>query len=85
MLFEHLKRNLNFRRLRLRAMTGARDECTLAAIGDAARFAQNCTLRAMQMAFPLGSPLEKGIMTGKTIQIHDIDERLRKWTPSDRR
>ena len=31
MLFAHLKRNLNFRRLRLRGMTGARDECTLAA------------------------------------------------------
>jgi hypothetical protein len=26
-----LKRHLNFRRLRLRGMTGARDECTLAA------------------------------------------------------
>ena len=32
MLFAHLKRNLNFRRLRLRGMSGARDECTLAAI-----------------------------------------------------
>jgi hypothetical protein len=31
MLFAHLKRNLNFRRLRLRGITGARDECTLAA------------------------------------------------------
>ena len=31
MLFAHLKRILNFRRLRLRGMTGARDECTLAA------------------------------------------------------
>jgi transposase len=31
MCFAHLKRNLNFRRLRLRGMTGARDECTLAA------------------------------------------------------
>jgi transposase len=31
MLFAHLKRNLNFRRLRLRGMTGARDECVLAA------------------------------------------------------
>jgi Transposase DDE domain len=34
MLFAHLKRNLNFRRLRLRGMTGARDECTLAAIAQ---------------------------------------------------
>ena len=32
MLFAHLKRHLNFRRLRLRGMTGARDECTLAAM-----------------------------------------------------
>lgn len=31
MLFAHLKRNLNFRRLRLRGVTGARDECVLAA------------------------------------------------------
>lgn len=31
MLFAHLKRNLNFRRLRLRGITGARDECVLAA------------------------------------------------------
>jgi hypothetical protein len=31
MLFAHLKRNLNFRRLRLRGMTSARDECVLAA------------------------------------------------------
>lgn len=31
MSFAHLKRNLNFRRLRPRGMTGARDECTLAA------------------------------------------------------
>ncbi|HUI21640.1 MAG TPA: IS1182 family transposase [Methylocella sp.] len=31
MLFAHLKRNLNFRRLRLRGFTGARDEFTLAA------------------------------------------------------
>jgi hypothetical protein len=31
MLFAHLKRHLNFRRLRLRGMTGARDECILAA------------------------------------------------------
>ncbi|MBV9481741.1 MAG: transposase [Acidobacteria bacterium] len=31
MCFAHLKRNLNFRRLRLRGITGARDECTLAA------------------------------------------------------
>ena len=34
MLFAHLKRTLNFRRLRLRGMTGARDECTLAAIAQ---------------------------------------------------
>jgi transposase len=34
MLFAHLKRNLNFRRLRLRGMTGARDECTLAAVAQ---------------------------------------------------
>ena len=34
MLFAHLKRNLNFRRLRLRGITGARDECTLAAIAQ---------------------------------------------------
>jgi len=34
MLFAHLKRNLNFRRLRLRGMTGARDECTFAAIAQ---------------------------------------------------
>ena len=34
MCFAHLKRNLNFRRLRLRGMTGARDECTLAAIAQ---------------------------------------------------
>jgi transposase len=31
MLFAHLKRHLNFRRLRLRGITGARDECVLAA------------------------------------------------------
>jgi hypothetical protein len=34
MLFAHLKRHLNFRRLRLRGMTGARDECTLAAVAQ---------------------------------------------------
>jgi hypothetical protein len=34
MLFAHLKRHLNFRRLRLRGLTGARDECTLAAIAQ---------------------------------------------------
>lgn len=34
MCFAHLKRNLNFRRLRLRGMTGARDECVLAAIAQ---------------------------------------------------
>jgi Transposase DDE domain len=34
MLFAHLKRNLNFRRLRLRGFTGALDECTLAAIAQ---------------------------------------------------
>jgi len=34
MCFAHLKRNLNFRRLRLRGMTGARDECTLAAVAQ---------------------------------------------------
>jgi Transposase DDE domain len=34
MLFAHLKRHLNFRRLPLRGMTGARDECTLAAIAQ---------------------------------------------------
>jgi len=34
MLFAHLKRNLNFRRLRLRGTTGARHECTLAAIAQ---------------------------------------------------
>jgi hypothetical protein len=34
MLFAHLKRHLNFCRLRLRGMTGARDECTLAAVAQ---------------------------------------------------
>jgi transposase len=34
MCFAHLKRNLNFRRLRLRGITGARDECLLAAIAQ---------------------------------------------------
>jgi transposase len=34
MLFAHLKRHLNFRRLRLRGMTGARDECMLAAVAQ---------------------------------------------------
>jgi transposase len=34
MCFAHLKRHLNFRRLRLRGMTGARDECTLAAVAQ---------------------------------------------------
>jgi len=34
MCFAHLKRHLNFRRLRLRGMTGARDECILAAIAQ---------------------------------------------------
>jgi len=33
-LFAYLKRNLNFRRLRLRGFTGAHDECTLAAIAQ---------------------------------------------------
>jgi hypothetical protein len=37
MLFAHLKRNLNFRRLRLRGVTGARDACTLAAIAQSRR------------------------------------------------
>jgi hypothetical protein len=34
MLFAHLKRHLNFRHLRLRGMTGARDECTLASVAQ---------------------------------------------------
>jgi hypothetical protein len=34
MLFAHLKRNLNFRRLRLRGFTGAHDECTLVVIAQ---------------------------------------------------
>jgi hypothetical protein len=38
----------------------------------------------MQMALPLGSPGEKGIMKQKTIQIHDVDERLRKRMPLER-
>jgi hypothetical protein len=35
--FAHLKRHLNFRRLRLRGMTGALDECTLAAVAQVLR------------------------------------------------
>jgi hypothetical protein len=34
MLYAHLKRNLNFRRLRLRGMTGARDERVLVATAE---------------------------------------------------
>jgi len=51
MLFGHLKRNLNFRRLRLRGMTGARDECTLAAI------AQNLRKLAKLVGFVQPPPL----------------------------
>src|SRR5271168_1549416 len=51
MLFAHLKRNLNFRRLRLRGMTGARDECLLAAI------AQNLRKLAKLAAFAQPPPL----------------------------
>lgn len=51
MLFAHLKRNLNFRRLRLRGMTGARDECTLAAI------AQNLRKLAKLVGFVQPPPL----------------------------
>jgi DDE family transposase len=42
MLFAHLKRHLNFRRLRLRGMTGARDDCTLAVV------AQNLRIRSAE-------------------------------------
>lgn len=51
MCFAHLKRNLNFRRLRLRGMTGARDECLLAAI------AQNLRKLAKLAAFAQPPPL----------------------------
>ena len=51
MCFAHLKRNLNFRRLRLRGMTGARDECTLAAI------AQNLRKLAKLIGFAQRPPL----------------------------
>jgi hypothetical protein len=47
----HLKRNLNFRRLRVRGMTGARDECTLAAI------AQNLRKLAKLIGFAQRPPL----------------------------
>jgi hypothetical protein len=43
----NLKRNLNFRRLRLRGFTGAHDECTLAAI------APNGRLRATAASIPV--------------------------------
>jgi transposase len=49
MCFAHLKRNLNFRRLRLRGMSGARDEFLLAAT------AQN--LRKLVRALALGPPV----------------------------
>jgi transposase len=52
MLFAHLKRNLNFRRLRLRGFTGARDECTLAAT------AQN--LRKLVKLIGFSPPLAAG-------------------------
>ena len=51
MCFAHLKHNLNFRRLRLRGMTGARDECTLAAI------AQNLRKLAKLIGFAQRPPL----------------------------
>jgi hypothetical protein len=51
MLFAHLKRNLNFRRLRLRGITGARDECILAAT------AQNLRKLAKLAAFAQPPPL----------------------------
>lgn len=51
MCFAHLKRNLNFRRLRLRGMTGARDECTLAAT------AQNLRKLAKLIGFTHPPPL----------------------------
>jgi transposase len=51
MLFAHLKRNLNFRRLRLRGITGARDECTLAAT------AQNLRKLAKLVSFAQPPPL----------------------------
>jgi hypothetical protein len=37
MLFAHLKRNLGFRRLRLRGPTGAGDKCLLAATAQSLR------------------------------------------------
>jgi hypothetical protein len=51
MCFAHLKRNLNFRRLRLRGITGARDECTLAAT------AQNLRKLAKLIRFTPPPPL----------------------------
>jgi hypothetical protein len=51
MCFAHLKRNLNFRRLRLRGITGARDECTLAAT------AQNLRKLAKLIGFTCPPPL----------------------------
>ena len=55
-LFAHLKGNLNFRRLRLRGMTGARDECTLAAI------AQN--LRKLAKLIGFAQPLPRAAAWG---------------------
>lgn len=51
MLFAHLKTNLGFRRLRLRGMSGARDECILAAT------AQNLRKLAKLIAFAQPPPL----------------------------
>ena len=51
MCFAHLKRHLNFRRVRLRGMTGAREECLLAAI------AQNLRKLAKLAAFAQPPPL----------------------------
>jgi hypothetical protein len=51
MLFAHLKRNLRFERLRLRGLTGARDEFLLAAT------VQNLRRLAKLTAIPPPKPL----------------------------
>jgi hypothetical protein len=67
MCFAHLKRHLNFRRLRLR-MTGARDECTLAAIAQSPQARQDDRL----LAAAVGSRL---CVVRNEVMVRDVMDR----------
>jgi hypothetical protein len=86
MLFAHLKRTLNFRRLRLRGMTGARDECTLAAMAQNLRklvkmigFSPPPPIAACKAQYGTSKPVPGGLSAWPCC----IDEREPQFVPHD--